>query len=319
MVHLPRPVVRALAAPAYRLGLDERRSVRAQRLITELSCRLNRPPAGTRIEHLCLGGRPAEGTSHGAGRNGVLYLHGGGYVVGSPRMYRGLAAHLSRAAGAVVYNLDYRLAPEHPFPAALDDTVAAFRDLVRSHGFVPEQIALAGDSAGGGLAVAAARVLTDAGMRPGALALLSPWTDPADHELPERDFVVNRGWGGRCSELYRGQADPSDPGFAPLRGRLDGLPPVLVHYHHQEMLRDQIGRFIAAARAAGVDVCEFESARVWHSGHVLAGLLRDATEETRAVGAFLAERLGRPGAEPVTSTVTTPGAAGRPRRSGAAR
>jgi epsilon-lactone hydrolase len=311
MVHLPRPVVRALAAPAYRLGLDERRSVRAQRLITELSCRLNQPPSGTQIAHITLGGRPAERTSLGAGRNAVLYLHGGGYVVGSPRMYRTLAAHLSRAAGAVVYNLDYRLAPEHRYPAALEDTVAAFGDLVRSHGYLPEQIALTGDSAGGGLAVAAARVLTDDGMRPGALALLSPWTDPGDHDLPERDFVVNRGWGRRCSELYRGQAEASDPGFAPLHGRLDGLPPMLVHYHAEEMLRTQIERFVAAVRSAGVDVREFESARVWHSGHVLAGLLRDATEESRAVGEFLAQRLETP--------VTTRGAAGRPRRSGAAR
>ncbi|WAX55228.1 alpha/beta hydrolase [Jatrophihabitans cynanchi] len=291
MVHLPRPVVRALSAPAYRLGLAERRSVRAQRLITELSCRLNPAPSGTRVEHIVLGGRPAEATALGAGRSAVLYLHGGGYVVGSPRMYRTLAAHLSRAAAAVVYNLDYRLAPEHRFPAALEDTVAAFGDLVRHHGYQPGQIALAGDSAGGGLAVAAARVLTDEGMRPGALALLSPWTDPADQDLPERDFVVNVGWGRRCSELYLGQADPSDPGFAPLHGRLHGLPPMLVHYHAEEMLRAQIGRFIAAARAAGVDVREFESARVWHSGHVLAGLLRDATDEARSVGDFLRLQL----------------------------
>src|SRR5439155_13304557 len=146
-------------------------------------------------------------------------LHGGGYTVGSPRLYRALAAYLSRSSGAVVYSLDYRLAPEHPYPAALDDAVAAFRALVSEHGFAPARIAIVGDSAGGGLAVAAARVLTDSGLRPAALGLLSPWTDPADEAFTvRRDRVTNARWGKQSATAYRGSAGPTDPAFAPMPG-----------------------------------------------------------------------------------------------------
>ncbi|MGH9059021.1 MAG: alpha/beta hydrolase fold domain-containing protein, partial [Acidimicrobiales bacterium] len=178
MAHLPRGVVVAVSAPVYRLSLNAHRTVAMQRRLSEASVRLNRVPRGTRVNRLLLGGRPAERVTLGAPdpASAVLYLHGGGYVLGSARMYRPLAAHLSRSAGAVVHNLDYRLAPEHRYPAALEDAVAAFDQLVEQHGYEPSRIAIAGDSAGGGLAVAAARRLTDAGRRPAALALLSPWT-----------------------------------------------------------------------------------------------------------------------------------------------
>jgi acetyl esterase/lipase len=293
MSHLPRWAVVAITAPVFRFGLDARRPVAWQRWLTEAGSRVGRVPRGTVVEHVTLGGRPAERVTCGATDRprAVLYLHGGGYVVGSARMYRVLAAFLSRAAGAVVYTLDYRLAPEHVYPAALDDAVAAFHDLVDREGFAPDRVALAGDSAGGGLAVAAARLLTDAGRRPGALALLSPWTDPCDMDGADRDFVVNQTWGKACGDMYRGVADPSDPGYAPMYGSLSGLPPMLIHRCMRELLANQIARFSERARAAGVEVRTVDHAWLWHSGQILAGMLREATDAVHDIGVFLRARL----------------------------
>jgi monoterpene epsilon-lactone hydrolase len=292
-MHLHRRLVVALTGPIYRIAVNHRRPVKLQRRLSEVGSVLLHPPRGTQVEHISLGGRPAERVTVGASERprAVLYLHGGGYVIGSPRMYRAMAGYLARVSGSVVFTLDYRLAPEHPYPAALDDAVGAFRQLVEVHGFDPARIAIAGDSAGGGLAVAAARVLTDAGVRPGALALLSPWTDPGDHDLPARDFVVNSAWGTACAELYRGDADPQDPGYAPMYAQLSGLPPTLVHTGTGEMLNAQIKRFAARLQAAGTESELVELSGVWHSGHLLAGMLRESTTAVHDVGVFLRSRL----------------------------
>lgn len=292
MAHLPRQLVTAVAGPSYRLGLSPRRSVAAQRRLTEASARLNRVPPGTLVEHVHLGARPAERVTVGASERprAVLYLHGGGYVVGSPRMYRPLAAHLARASGAVVFSLAYRRAPENPYPAALDDAVDAFEHLV-GQGFAPNRIAVAGDSAGGGLTVATACRLREAGRSPAALGLLSPWTDPADEDMPERDFAVNKAWGRECAACYRGAADPADPGFAPMHAELSDLPPMLIHYGATEVLRDQICRFADRASTAGVDVKLVEHPLLWHSGHILAGMLREATDAVHDLGVYLRTQL----------------------------
>jgi acetyl esterase/lipase len=253
-----------------------------------------RVPTGTRVEHITLGGRPAERITVGASERprAILFLHGGGYTVGSPRLYRACAAVLARASGSVVFCLDYRLAPEYPFPAALDDAVAAFRELVVEHGFDPSRVAIAGDSAGGGLSVAAARVLTDDGLAPAALGLISPWTDPSDEDfIRQRDFVVNLRGGRLSASLYRGSADSRDPGYAPMHGRLDGLPPTLIQCSPNEMLYPQILRFAGLLKRAGVDVTLVAQERWWHSIHVLAGMLREATDAVADLGAFLRAHL----------------------------
>ena len=292
MSHAPRAAVVALTAPAYRFGLSSRRSVAAQRRVTEFGARLNPAPKGTLVRQVRLGDRPAERVTLGDDEapRAVLYLHGGGYVVGSARMYRTMAAHLSRAAGAVVFCLDYRLAPEHRYPAALEDALAAFRGLVDA-GYPADRIAIAGDSAGGGLAVAAARALADSGQRPAALGLLSPWTDPSDTELPERDFVTNKAWGSACAAMYRGEAEPTDPGYAPMYAELSGLPPMLITTCTTEILNGQIHRFADRARAAGCTVRLVEDPRLWHSGQILAGMLREATDSVHDIGVFLRANL----------------------------
>jgi monoterpene epsilon-lactone hydrolase len=295
-MHLPRRVVIALSAPTFRLTLNHHVPVGTQRRLGEAAATLFRPPRGTAIEHLTLAGRPAERVTVGASEQprAVLYLHGGAYLIGSPRMYRALAAHLSRSSASVVYNLDYRLAPEHVYPAALDDAVAAFRELVSAHGYAPGSIAIAGDSAGGGLALATARRLVDSGLQPGALVLLSPWTDPTDLAVPDRDFVLSRAWLGQGAAAYRGGASPTDPGYAPMWGALDGLPPMLVHYGGQEALRGQIHRFIERAELAGAEITAIELPDVWHSGHLQAGMLRAATDAVQDIGAWLTPRLSSP-------------------------
>lgn len=298
----PRPIVIATLAGLYGVALNRRTPVPVARWILDAGSRLARLPSGTVVHPTKLGGRPAERITVGATERprAVLYLHGGGYTVGSLATHRSLAAHLARDAGAVVHALDYRLAPEHCYPAALDDAVAAFVDLAKS--YEPERIAIAGDSAGGGLAVAAARVLIDEhGLRPGALALLSPWIDPADQDVSRhRDLVVNTGWGRRCAELYLGTGDPAAAGFAPARGNLAGLPPTLVHIGSREVLHRSVLRFVRAMREAGDDVTLREYPRLWHSGHTQAGLVREASDAVREVGTFLREhlRVGTSGAAP---------------------
>jgi len=293
-MHVPRLLVRAFSGPVYRIALNARMSPRIGRVLLDRSTVWQRTPRGTVVRHITLGGRPCERTTVGATdrTRAILYLHGGGYTVGSPRLYRAMAAHLARATGAVVFNLDYRLAPEHPFPAAWVDATAAFRELVAVHGFDPAHIAIAGDSAGGGLTVAVARTMTDEGLRPGALALFSPWTDPSnEHFDKRRDFVTSISWGSASAALYRAGADPSDPRYAPMHGSLSGLPPTLIQFGSAEMLRPEILRFAALATDAGVDVTVVENPRVWHSAQVLAGVLRAATDAVQDAGSYLRARL----------------------------
>ena len=293
-MRLPRRAVIGGSVACYRIALNHRMSARAGRRILDATASAMRVPPATVVRHETLGGRPVERTTVGATKRAeaVLYLHGGGYTVGSPRLYRACAAYLARSAGAVVYNLDYRLAPEHPYPAALDDAVAAFRELVHEHGYDPAQIAIAGDSAGGGLAVAAARVLVDEGLRPAALGLLSPWTDPADeHFEMARDRVTNVRWGRASSIMYRGSAAETDPGYAPMHGSLDGLPPMLIHCSTVEMLYPQIERFAEKAKASDVEVEFVAREDWWHSIHVLAGALAEATDAVTDVGVYLRGKL----------------------------
>lgn len=294
MTHLPRPLVAGVSATVFAAAFHTRTPVKLSRKIIDLGAKAARLPSATVAEPLTLGGRPAERVTVGATERprAILYLHGGGYVVGSVAAYRNLAAHLAHTTGAVVFNVDYRLAPEHPYPAALEDADAAFRAIVDEHGFPPERIAIAGDSAGGGLAVAVARRLTDAGLRPAALALISPWTDPSDENVARRrDLVINLEWGMYNARLYRGSADHRDPGYAPMYASLDGMPPMLIHYCERELLAQQVQRFAQRVRDAGVPVQVANHPKLWHSGHTLAGTLREASEAVHDLGSFLRARL----------------------------
>jgi acetyl esterase/lipase len=293
---LPFWLVAAGVAIGQRPGLGGPLPLRWQRRWLDTVAGLMPNPSGTVLRPVQLGGRPALRVSVGATErpHAVLHLHGGAYTVGSPRSHRGLAALLAQASGSVVYLPDYRLAPEHPFPAALEDAVRAAEDLAGQY----PAFALSGDSAGGGLAVATARRLTDAGTaRPAALALISPWVDPsAPATGRRRDLVIREKWGRACAAHYLGTGDLTDAGFAPGRGRLDGLPPTIVHIGKREVLYEQVSQFAANLRAAGVEVRLTELPRLWHVGHVTAGVLAESREAVAELGEFLHRHLTMIGA-----------------------
>jgi len=201
----------------------------------------------------------------------IYYIHGGGYVACSPRTHRGLTTHLSRAASAKVFSLDYRLAPEHKFPAALEDAVNGYRWLLES-GEQPGNIIVGGDSAGGGLAAAFLIAVRDLGLPlPAGAFLLSPWTDLA---ATGRSLITNESadpmlsgkMTGRLAKLYYGDASPKDPLVSPLYGDLIGLPPMLIYAGDTEVLLDDAVRFADRAKRHGVNVelrIEKELPHVW--------------------------------------------------------
>lgn len=243
--------------------------------------------------------RPAEWVLAPAARSGfvVLYLHGGGYVMGSPRSHRHLAGAIGAAAQASVLLVDYRLAPEHPFPAALDDAVAAYRWLIEQ-GIESSRIAIAGDSAGGGLAIATSIAARAEGLAmPAACVCLSPWTDLARtggsiKAKSASDPLVRAGDLERFAGLYLGAASAEEPLASPLYADLSGLPPTLVQVASGEILLDDATRLAMRGDAAGVKI-ELE---VWndmiHVWHWFAPRLGEGREAIEKVGAFIRANLG---------------------------
>ncbi|MFI6644539.1 alpha/beta hydrolase fold domain-containing protein [Streptomyces sp. NPDC050504] len=287
---LPVPLARAVLHPWFRLVFQHRLPWRAQRVLLDLVARVQPLPAGTKVHALRLGNRPAERITVGAvsGAGAVLYLHGGGHTVGSPATHRSLAAHLAREIHRPVYLLDYRLAPEHPCPASTTDALDAFGALVAVEGHAPESIVIGGDSAGGGIALAAAQQLAaDRGPGPAALVLISPWVDPSQVADRERDLVINRRWALACAAAHLGAGDPSDPRYAPLLGPSAGLPPTYLHTNTRELLYAQCLDLAVSLRRGGVPLRFAESAVLWHAAQAQAGLVREAAESLRDIGAFL--------------------------------
>lgn len=221
-------------------------------------------------------------------RNVVLFFHGGSFIYGSIATHAETIARIAIAAEARTLAIEYRLAPEHPFPAAIDDALAAYRAL-RSQGF--ERIVLAGDSAGGNLAAAATIALRDAGDPPRAAVLLSPWidlgarggsleTNAAFDWAESIDFV-------RWAECYLAGASADDPRASPIRAGLAGLPPLFVTVGTAEMLLDQVRAFVDRARSAGTRVDLFEDPDMIHDGIAFAGVFERCREVERRIAAFV--------------------------------
>jgi epsilon-lactone hydrolase len=226
----------------------------------------------------------------------VLYLHGGGYVIGSLDSHRHLAAEIGRQTGAHVLAIDYRLAPEHPFPAPVEDAVAAYRFMMDS-GIRPANIAFAGDSAGGGLVVAAMLAIRDAGLPlPACGWCISPWVDmeatsKSFQDRAEADPTVQRAGIVDLAAMYLKDADPRHPHAAPVYGDLRGLPPLFIQVGAAETLLDDA---LWLAREAGkadvpVDLQIWpEMIHVWHQFHQALGAGHRAIE---AGGAFIKNNL----------------------------
>jgi monoterpene epsilon-lactone hydrolase len=255
-------------------------------------------PQGSVVKQVDAGGVPAEWVSHnGAGDGVVLYLHGGGYCIGSLATHRGMAARLVAACRARVLNVDYRLAPEHPHPAAVDDAVAAYRWLLAT-GVGPEQVVVGGDSAGGGLAVATLLALRDRGdPLPAAGVCLSPWVDL---ECASGTYETKADLDPMCSKegldemaaAYAGEHGLRHPLVSPLHADLAGLPPLLIHVGTAEVLLDDSVRLAERAREAGVDVRLEAWDDLVHVFQAFAPMVPEAVEAIEGIGAFVQERLG---------------------------
>jgi epsilon-lactone hydrolase len=249
-----------------------------------------------KCEPLSAGGVDAEWiTAPGAAADrAVLYLHGGGYVMGSINTHRDLIGRLSRAAQARVLALNYRLAPEHPFPAAVEDAVAGYRYLLE-RGLKPARMAVAGDSAGGGLTLATLVAVRDARLPlPAAAACLSPWVDleGLGESMKTRahvDPIASANGTHVLAQAYLAGKDPRTPLAAPLYADLKGLPPLLIQVGDAETLLDDSNRVAARARAAGVKV----TLEVWpemiHVWQLFASFLPEGQEAVQGIGKFIRE------------------------------
>ncbi|MDP1818662.1 MAG: alpha/beta hydrolase [Acidimicrobiales bacterium] len=255
-------------------------------------------PEGVGVTPVELGGVPAERLAPDDGNEGaaVLYLHGGGYCIGGLDTHRPMCAHLARAMGCPVVLLDYRLAPEHPHPAAVEDAVAAVRAL-RGAGIDAGRLAVAGDSAGGGLTAVTSIALRDAGEPvPAAAVMISPWTDiagdsPSFTSRAEVDPFVFPESLGEMASWYLAGHDIADPLVSPVKADVAGLPPTLIHVGDHERLLDDATVMGERLEDAGVDV----TVEVWpemvHVWHFFAGRVPEADEGIAAIARWLRPRL----------------------------
>ena len=278
---------RNLPLPDYRLAREA------------AALRMFRMPAGVSVEATEVGSCPGEWLrpERAQGQGVILYLHGGAYTGGSCITHRAAAARLALAARRSVFNLAYRLAPEHPFPAALDDALVAYHGLRVAHTGAP--IALAGDSAGGGLALALAVRLREQGAEPAAaLALMSPWTDLAlTHETHTSKAAVDPYFPTSerlrlAARHYAGSADLTHPLVSPHYAELHALPPALIHVGDREALLDDSLRLAQRLQAQGSSVSVKVFPGMWHVWQMLGGWMPEADESLQELGAFLAQRLG---------------------------
>ena len=258
------------------------------------------PPEGVEASPDTLGDRPAEWlVPDGVGRDRVvLHLHGGGYCTGSLGSHREFAGRLALASGSAFVALDYRLAPEDPFPAALDDTLAAYADLL-ARGIAPTSIGLAGDSAGGGLVAATLLSIRDSGLpMPGAGVCLSPWVDltqssPSCRDTETFDPVLTTDDLVLMAEAYLDGTDPTNPLASPLFAEdLSGFPPLLVEVGEDEPLLDDAVSLAGRVGATGSEVVLNIWPEMVHVFQVFPGsIVPEADESIAGIGRFLATHL----------------------------
>jgi epsilon-lactone hydrolase len=236
--------------------------------------------------------RPRDGDDGGV----ILYVHGGAFVLGSRNTHRQIASQIAIAARARALVVDYRLAPEHPFPAGLDDAVRSYRALLDA-GVDARRIVIAGDSAGGGLALAALVALREAGCPlPAGAVLLSPWTDlalsgPSHVTRAAADpLLATEGMPGFV-RAYLGDRDPRTPLASPLYADLAGLPPLFVQVGDDEVLLDDATRVATRAEAASVKVTLEVWEGMWHVFQQTAARVPEAREAVLRIGAFVRERV----------------------------
>ena len=294
----------SLRSRGLRLILDLRRALfdweaplERYRALMKHQERFFKPPRDVVIQPVMAGEVPGEWLvpPHASTQSVILYLHGGAWTLGWTNIHRRMVAYLCRAAGSRALAVDYRLAPEHPFPAPLEDCLSAYRWLLKN-GTLPQDIVMAGDSAGGNLTLATLISLRDAGdPLPAAAVCISPATDlegTGESFRTKKDPTQTPEFVLAMIRHYAGGQDLRSPLISPLYGDLRGLPPLLVHAGSDEMLLSDATRLADAAKAAGVEVDLVVWPSMWHVWHLLAPSLPEARQAIEAVGAFIREHLG---------------------------
>ena len=291
--HLFRFIIRA-STSRMRHGA----SVAQMRRMTENGTRFMRPPRGATVTLVEAGGVPARWL-YAAGvpaERVILYIHGGGFTLGWNNQYYGMLHYLSKTANARILAIDYRLAPEHPFPAALDDCVAAYRWLLQQ-GIPPQQLAIAGDSAGGNLTLTTMLALRDAhDPLPAVAACLSPGVDftlssETSTTPTPNDPVLSPAYIKTSTRDYLGDADPQNPLLSPIFADLHGLPPLLIQVGSDELLLSDAQRITERARAADVEVVLTVWPHMWHVFQLFAPTLPEGRQAINAIGAFISIHL----------------------------
>jgi len=288
-----RPVMEAFSA-----RLDSMPTIKRRREFAGAAEKKQRLPKGATAVPVTVGSVPAEWITPAtvASDAVILYLHGGGWILGWYNSHRWMVSHICQAASCKALAVDYRLAPEHPFPAALDDCVAAYRSLVES-GTPPERIVIAGDSAGANLALATLMVLQEAGDRlPAAAVCLSPMTDLLgtgdSFTRQKRDALLSAEGALEMARAYYAENDPRLPLISPHYGDLTGLPPLLIQVGEDEILLDDSHRLAEKATAAGVSVELSVWPGMWHVWQTLVPYLPEAKDAVDAVGEFIRRQTG---------------------------
>jgi acetyl esterase/lipase len=251
-----------------------------------------------RCEKVDVDGVPAEWVSAADvdASRAVLYLHGGGYAIGSINTHRRLAFDISAASGARVLLLDYRLAPEHPFPAAVDDAATAWRWLLRQ-GFAANKLAIAGDSAGGGLTIATLVNLRDRKLGlPACAVAISPWIDlegigTSMTARSAQDPMVQKAGLTWMADMYLAGKDARTPLAAPLHADLSGLPPVLVQVGTAETLLDDATRIAERLHSAGGEVKLSVWPNMLHVFPLFAPILTEGRDGCLEIGQFMRARM----------------------------
>jgi epsilon-lactone hydrolase len=281
-LRVPPAVMRLGVRQLGRRCLDPALPWQVQRTRLDLLTRVFPLPRGTTVTEQAIGGVQAEVVSsrRAGSQPTVVHFHGGGYCLGSARTARSWAAHLAARLGGRVVLPGYRLAPEHPYPAALEDARAVMTAVANPA--KPGLIVVSGDSAGGGLALALILRMRDDGQElPAGCILLSPWLDlgrdrRALPDLVRRDVLLTPDWLEACARAYAGPSSYDGHPVSPLRAAHSGLPPLLIQAGADELLEPDAGLLAASASAAGVDVTYTRWPRMWHDFALEPGLLAAA-------------------------------------------
>lgn len=273
--------------------------VEESRKSLELLATLTKLPKDVKIDHVSIDGMDAVWISVPESDSDkiIFYLHGGGYMEGSLISHQDLAMRLGRAARAKVLLVDYRLAPEHPYPAAVEDAIKSYKWLIEDQNVDPRNIVIAGDSAGGGLTLVTLIKLRDDKIKlPAAGVCLSPWTDlaltgdslirnaKADPFLKFYDIAF-------MADLYVGENDPKNPYISPLYADLQDLPPLLIHVGTAEIIEDDSVRFAEKAKKAGVEVILDIFSDMIHVFQAFASWAPEGQEAIEKIGKYIQDKL----------------------------